>query len=103
MAAQALEIRGNLQNDYQDILTGEALDALNALAGLDQDRQALMKARIERRNNRARNKQRIRERIVGSEFDLHLARKRLDRAIILLHQELPNFREAPRFLQAEHR
>ena len=60
MSARALEIRGNLQNDYQDILTDEALDALNALAGLDKDRQALMKARIERRNNRARNKERIR-------------------------------------------
>jgi malate synthase len=57
--APALEIRGNLKNDYRDILTDEALNALNALAGLDKDRQALMKARIERRNNRARNKQRI--------------------------------------------
>lgn len=57
--APALEVRGNLKNDYRDILTEEALNALNALAGLDKDRQALMKARIERRNNRARNKQRI--------------------------------------------
>jgi len=55
----ALEIRGNLENDYPDILTDEALDALNALAGLDKDRQALMKARIERRNTRAQNQQRI--------------------------------------------
>jgi malate synthase len=55
----ALEIRGNLKNDYPDILTDEALAVLNAIAGLDKDRQALMKARIERRNNRARNKQRL--------------------------------------------
>jgi malate synthase len=55
----ALEIRGNLRNDYSDILTDEAVAALNAIAPLDKDRQALMKARIERRNNRARNKQRL--------------------------------------------
>lgn len=55
----ALEIRGNLKNDYPDILTDEALAVLNAIAGLDRDRQALMKARIERRNNRARNRQRL--------------------------------------------
>jgi malate synthase len=59
MAAQALEIRGNLQNDYRDVYTHEALAALEALAHLDKDRQQLMRARIERRNTRARNKQRI--------------------------------------------
>jgi hypothetical protein len=59
MAARSLEIRGNLQSDYGDVYTKEALAALDALAPLDKDRQALMKARIERRNARARNKQRI--------------------------------------------
>ena len=57
--ARAFEIRGNLQNDYRDVYTNEALAALDALAPLDKDRQALMRARIERRNNRFRNRQRI--------------------------------------------
>src|SRR4051812_34711570 len=55
----ALEIRDNLRSDYRDVYTDAALKALNALADLDKDRQALMRARIERRNRRARNKQRI--------------------------------------------
>ena len=54
-----LEIRGNLRNDYSDIYTREALEALNALAPLDKARQDLMKARIERRNARGRSRQRI--------------------------------------------
>src|SRR5262245_30934068 len=54
-----LEIRGNLRSDYSDIYTKEAVEALNVLAPLDKARQALMKARIERRNARARNRQRI--------------------------------------------
>jgi malate synthase len=54
-----LEIRGNLRNEYSDIYTKEAVEALNALAPLDKARQALMQARIERRNTRARNRQRI--------------------------------------------
>src|SRR5262245_27172720 len=58
MAAQ-LEIRGNLKNDYRDVYTDAALSALDALAPLDKERQALMRARIERRNTRSRNKQRI--------------------------------------------
>src|SRR5690242_3948634 len=59
MAARKIEIRGNLESAYADVYTPEALAALNALAGLDADRKALMKARIERRAARARNKQRI--------------------------------------------
>src|SRR4029453_2294238 len=54
-----LEIRANLQKEYPDVYTKAALDPVNALAPLDKERQALMKARIERRNNRARNRQRI--------------------------------------------
>src|SRR5262249_35764179 len=59
MAARTLEIRGNLENAYTDVFTPEALAALEALAGLDADRKAIMAARIERRAARARNKQRI--------------------------------------------
>src|SRR5262245_24045782 len=59
MAARTLEIRGNLENAYTDVFTPEAVAALEALAGLDADRKAVMAARIERRTARARNKQRI--------------------------------------------
>src|SRR5439155_20127125 len=59
MMLRKLEIRGNLQSAYSDIFTPEALAALEALAGLDADRNALMAARMERRAARARNKQRI--------------------------------------------
>src|SRR2546425_3718634 len=59
MAARALEIRGNLEIAYPDVFTPEAVAALEALAGLDADRKAVMAARIERRAARARNKQRI--------------------------------------------
>src|SRR5256885_6907525 len=59
MAARKFEIRGNLESAYADVFTSEAVAALEALAGLDADRKALMAARIERRAARARNKQRI--------------------------------------------
>src|SRR6266511_1447179 len=59
MAARKLEIRGNLENAYADVFTPEAVATLEALAGLDADRKAVMAARIERRAARARNKQRI--------------------------------------------
>jgi malate synthase len=59
MAARTLQIRGNLESAYPDVYTPEALAALEALAPLDAERKALMKARIERRAARARNKQRI--------------------------------------------
>ena len=59
MSARRLEIRGNLENDYRDVFTQEAVAALEALAGLDADRKAVMAARIERRATRARDKQRI--------------------------------------------
>jgi malate synthase len=54
-----LEIRGNLKNTYADVFTSEAVAALEALAGLDADRKAVMAARIARRAARARDKQRI--------------------------------------------
>src|SRR5262245_40295935 len=59
MGSRILEIRGNLENDYRDVFTKEAVAALEALAGFDRDRKAVMTARIERRAARARNKQRI--------------------------------------------
>src|SRR5215470_12823274 len=59
MAARKLEIRANLENAYADVFTPEAVAALEALAGLDADRKAIMAARIERRAARARNKERI--------------------------------------------
>jgi malate synthase len=59
VAPRKLEIRGNLESDYADVYTPEAVAALEALAGLDVDRIALMAARIERRAARARNQQRI--------------------------------------------
>src|SRR5262249_26450634 len=59
MAARKLEIRRNLESAYADVFTPEAVAALEALAGLDADRKAVMAARIERRAARARNQQRI--------------------------------------------
>src|SRR5690242_9526490 len=59
MAARRLEIRGNLEGAYADVFTPEAVAALEALAGLDADRKAVMAARIERRAARARDRQRI--------------------------------------------
>src|SRR5438046_4779218 len=59
MAAGKLEIRGNLATAYGDVFTPEAVAALEALAGLDADRKAVMAARIARRAARARNQQRI--------------------------------------------
>src|SRR5262249_13672312 len=59
MAARELEIRGNLESAYADVFTPEAVTALEALAGFDAVRKALMAARIERRAERARNHQRL--------------------------------------------
>jgi malate synthase len=59
MAARTLEIRANLETAYADVFTPEAVVALEALAGLDADRKAVMATRIARRTARARNKQPI--------------------------------------------
>ncbi len=59
MGMRNLEIRGTLLDDYRDVFTDEALAVLEALSPLDKDRHALMKARIERRAARARDRQRI--------------------------------------------
>jgi len=54
-----LQIRGNLERRYSDVYTKEALAALAALAPLEEQRRALMAARIQRRAARAREGQRI--------------------------------------------
>jgi malate synthase len=54
-----LEIRGNLQKEYDDVFTADAVKALNALAFLDKDRKQLMASRTERRAARARSKQKV--------------------------------------------
>jgi malate synthase len=59
MSARKIQIRGNLEAQYPDVFTQEAITALEAVAHLDAHRKSLMKARIERRANRAKNKQRI--------------------------------------------
>ena len=56
---QLLEIRGTLETSYPDVLTPKALAALAALAPLDAERKAVMKARIARRAARVRDRQRL--------------------------------------------
>jgi malate synthase len=59
MSSRTLEIRGNLAEVYADVFTPEAIAVLEALAGFDTDRKAVMAARIERRAARARARQPI--------------------------------------------
>jgi malate synthase len=59
MTQRRFEIRGTLANDYADVLTPQALAVLDALAPLDDQRYALMTARINRRAERAAKKMRI--------------------------------------------
>jgi len=54
-----LEIRRVTRAGYPDIFTAIALDALHALAPLDEDRKAVMAGRIARREARARSGRRI--------------------------------------------
>ena len=54
-----VEIRGTAQSVYSDVFTAEAIAAIRALAPLDDDRQAVMAARIARRTARATARQRI--------------------------------------------
>ena len=54
-----LEIRRSARANYPDIFTTQALDALHALAPLDDDRKAVMAGRIARRYARARTGERI--------------------------------------------
>jgi malate synthase len=54
-----LRFRDGLLENYGDVLTPAAIDALNAVAPLDADRRALMRARIDRRTKRFRERERI--------------------------------------------
>jgi malate synthase len=54
-----LEYRSGIRDQYGDVLTGPAQAALAALAPLNRDRLAIMKARIDRRRARARNQRGI--------------------------------------------
>jgi len=54
-----MHINGNLQQEYIDIYTPEALNALEALAPFNKEIKEAMKARIERRSQWAEQKQRI--------------------------------------------
>ena len=54
-----LQVRDGLQREYDDVLTTPALETIDALAALDNDRKALMAARIARRAARAKNRERI--------------------------------------------
>jgi malate synthase len=57
--SRTIQIRGDLNRTYADVLTREAVGALEALATFNVDRRAIMAARIARRAARARDRQRI--------------------------------------------
>src|SRR6185295_15179735 len=59
MGTRSLEIRGNLENEYPDVFTPEALAALEALAKFDADRREVLASRTARRTARFRTKERI--------------------------------------------
>jgi len=59
MPFSPLEIRRSATTDYADIFTPAAIDALHAVAPLDEDRQAVMRGRMTRRAARARDGARI--------------------------------------------
>src|SRR5512133_1298680 len=57
VAHGALELRAQLDREYPDIFTPQAIAALVALAPLDTERKLLMEARIRRRALRARKRE----------------------------------------------
>jgi malate synthase len=59
MGTRSFEIRGNLESEYRDVFTPEALAALEVLAKLDADRRDVLAARTARRLARARSKERL--------------------------------------------
>src|SRR2546422_462962 len=59
MGTRSFEIRGNLESEYPDVFTREALDALQALSKFDAERRGVLAARTARRAARFRNKERI--------------------------------------------
>ena len=56
---RTIELRSAAQSGYADVFTPSALDALAALAPLNENRQELMAARLQRRRQRATSGQRI--------------------------------------------
>jgi malate synthase len=54
-----IEFRGAVRSTYPDIFTPQVIDALHALAPLDDDRRAIMEARTRRRAARAAQRERI--------------------------------------------
>ena len=59
MSDSTLEVRGGVREKYADVFTPAVLDALRALAPLNNDRQAVMASRNQRRRERAERRQRI--------------------------------------------
>ena len=59
MPVMAIEIAKGIGATFPDVLTADAIAALNALAPLDDDRHAVMAARIRRRLARAADRRRI--------------------------------------------
>src|SRR5215467_6788747 len=59
MGTRSFEIRGNLDSEYQDVFTREAVEAIEALAKFDTERKAVLAGRTARRATRFRNKERI--------------------------------------------
>jgi malate synthase len=58
-AVSNLRFRNGVLDSYSDILTPKAIDAVTALAPFDADRRELMRARMERRERRRRQHERI--------------------------------------------
>src|SRR5689334_20868193 len=58
-AASRIDIRPGAVEAYPDVLTPEVVAALQELAPLDDDRHAVMAARLARRARRAANSERI--------------------------------------------
>ena len=56
---QDLKTGGNVRESYSDVYTQAALDAMSALADVNRQRMEAMAARIERRQKRARDHERI--------------------------------------------
>ena len=53
------EIARNLKSEYEDVYTPKALEALEALADQEHERRVIMTARMKRRMERTRNRERI--------------------------------------------
>ena len=86
-----LEIRRNTTANYPDIFTANALDALHALAPLDDDRKAVMSGRI------ARRQARVQTDLIGDDAQPLPRRERIARRVQCVNRD----RAAIGFEQAE--